>query len=128
MGFVFLHDDINLKKQNKFCFIKHGWKRKPVKFSVTTPCGDHRTCSVFEYLSDMDKPVETEAYQMTSFRHVEDEWMEFDAGRLGMEENGDNPGKVEFCRGEWEIGNWKGGLVLEGVNILHIYFVRERTE
>ena len=40
----------------------YGWKRKPVKFSVTTPCGDHRTCSVFDYLSDMDQPVETEAY------------------------------------------------------------------
>ena len=54
--------------------------------------------------------------------------MEFDARRLGVEENGDNPGKVEFCRGEWEIGNWKGGLLFEGVNILHISFVRERTE
>ena len=80
------------------------------------------------YLSDMDKPVETEAYQMTSFRHVEEGWMEFDAGRLGVEENGDNPGKVEFCRGEWEIGNWKGRLLLEGVNILHISFVKERIE
>ena len=37
---------------------------------------------------------------MTSFRHVEEGWMEFDAGRLGVEENGDNLGKVEFCRGE----------------------------
>ena len=42
---------------------------------------------------------------MNSFRHVEEGWMEFDAGRFGMEENGDNPRKVEFCRGEWEIGN-----------------------
>ena len=54
--------------------------------------------------------------------------MEFDAGRLGVEENGDNPRKVEFCRGEWEIGNWKGGILLEGVNILHISFVKERTK
>ena len=57
------------------------------------------------YLSDMDKPVETKAYQMSSFRHVEEGWMEFDAGRLGTEENGDNLGKLELCRGEWEIGN-----------------------
>ena len=54
--------------------------------------------------------------------------MEFDAGRLGVEENGDNPGKLEFYRGEWEIGNWKGRLFLEGVNILHISFVKERTK
>ena len=33
---------------------------------------------------------------MDSFRHVEEGWIEFDAGRIGVEENGDNPGKVEL--------------------------------
>lgn len=104
----------------------YGWNRKPVKFSITTPCGDHQIYA--RYLSDMNKPVETEGYQMAPFRHVEEGWMEFDAGRFVVEEKGDNPGSVEFCMREWEGGNWKGVLLLEGVKILPTSLVRERAE
>jgi len=99
----------------------YGWNRKPVKFSLTTPCGDHQIYA--RYLSDMDKPVETEGYQMAPYRHVEEGWMEFDAGRFVVEEKGDNPGNIEFCMREWEGGNWKGGLLLEGVKILPTSFL-----
>jgi len=104
----------------------YGWNRKPVKFSLTTPCGDHQIYA--RYLSDMNQPVETEGYQMAPFRHVEEGWMEFDAGRFVVEEKGDNPGNIEFCMREWEGGNWKGGLLLEGVTILPISLVRGRAE
>eukprot|EP00253_Pinus_taeda_P020943 PITA_20943 len=104
----------------------YGWNRKPVKFSITTPCGDHQIYA--RYLSDMNKPVETEGYQMAPFRHVEERWMEFYAGRFVVQEKGDNPGSVEFCMREWEGGNWKGGLLLEGVKILPTSLVRERAE
>lgn len=93
----------------------YGWNHKPVKFSVTTPDGDHQIYA--RYLSDLDKPVENNEYQMTPFRHVEDGWIEFDAGRFVVEEEGDNPGKIEFCMREWEGGNWKGGLLLDGIKI-----------
>jgi len=104
----------------------YGWNRKPVKFSLTTPCGDHQIYA--RYLSDMDRPVETEGYQMAPFNYVEEGWMEFDAGRFVVEEKGDNPGNIEFCMREWEGGNWKGGLILEGVTILPTSLVRERAE
>jgi len=103
-----------------------GWSHKPVKFSLTTPCGDHQIYA--RYLSDMDKPVETEGYQMAPFRHVEEGWMEFDAGRFVVEEKGDNPGNIEFCMREWDGGNWKRRLLLEGVKILPTSLVRERAE
>jgi hypothetical protein len=93
----------------------YGWNCKPVKFSVTTPNGESHKIYA-RYLSDIDKPVENEGYQMTPLRHVEEGWMEFDAGRFVVEE-GDTPGKIEFCMSEWEGGNWKGGLLLEGVKI-----------
>jgi len=104
----------------------YGWNRKPLKFSLTTPCGDHQIYA--RYLSDMDKPVETEGYQMAPFRHVEEGWMEFDAGRFVVEEKEDNPGDIEFCMREWEGGSWKGGLLLEGVKILPTSLVTERAE
>ena len=53
----------------------YGWNREPVKFSLTTPCGDYQIYA--RYFSDMNKPVETEGYQMAPFRHVEEGWMEF---------------------------------------------------
>jgi len=102
------------------------WNGKPVKFSITTPCGDHQIYA--RYLSDMNIPVETEGYQMAPFRHVEEGWMEFDAGRFVVEEKGDNPGSIEFCMREWEGGNWKGGLLLEGVKILPTALLREQAE
>jgi len=93
----------------------YGWNHKPVKFSVTTAGVEQQIYAL--YLSDTDKPVENDGYQMTPLRHVEEGWMEFDAGRFVVEEEGDNPGEIEFCMREWEGGNWKGGLLLDGVKI-----------
>jgi len=93
----------------------YGWNQKPVKFSVRTAAGDQQIYAL--YLSDTDKPVADDGYQMTTSRHVEEGWMEFDAGRFFVHEEGDNPGEIDFCMGEWEGGNWKGGLLLDGVKI-----------
>lgn len=92
----------------------YAWVRKPVKFLLTTPWGDHQESA--RYLSNTDAAVEKEGYQLTPFRHVEEGWMEFDAGRFVVEEE-DNPGLIKFCMREWEGGYWKGGLLLGGVKI-----------
>nr|ADE77925.1 unknown [Picea sitchensis] len=102
-----------------------GWDHKPVKFSVTTPCGDHQEYA--RYLRNTDTPVGNEGYQMTPFRHVEEGWMEFDAGRFVVPEDGDNSGMIKFCMREWEGGDWKGGLLLGGVKIQPTSLVNERT-
>eukprot|EP00253_Pinus_taeda_P009255 PITA_09255 len=95
--------------------LAYGWYNKPVKFSVTTADGDYQIYALF--LSDIDKPVADDGYQMATSRHVEEGWMEIDAGRFFVDEEGDNPGKIDFCMGDWEGRIWKGGLLLDGVKI-----------
>jgi len=103
----------------------YAWARKPVKFLVTTPCGDHQESA--RYLSNTDATVENEGYQMTPFRHVEEGWMEFDVGRFVVEEEEDNPGLIKFCMREWKGGYWKGGLLLGGVKIQATSLINEST-
>jgi len=94
----------------------YGWDYKPVKFSVTTAAGDHQIYALF--LSDTDKPIADDGYQMATSRHVEEGWMEIDAGRLFVDEEGDNPGKIDFCMGDYREGSIRRcRLLLDGVKI-----------
>jgi len=102
-----------------------GWDHKPVKFSVTTP-GDHHQ-EYARYLRNTDMPVGNEGYQMTPFRHVEEGWMEFDAGRFVVQKDGDSSGMIKFCMRELEGGNWKSGLLVGGVMIQPTSLVNEKT-
>ncbi|GLJ25658.1 hypothetical protein SUGI_0491480 [Cryptomeria japonica] len=102
----------------------YGWDIKPVKFSVTTSWGHQQQSARF--LRNTENPVDNEGYQMTSFRHVGKGWMEFDAGEFFVEENEDGPKEVKFYMNELIGGDWKGGLLLEGVKIQPSYLVTER--
>lgn len=91
----------------KFVQYAQGWNERPVKFSVTTPEGEER---------------ESEQRLMECQRRVNSGgWMEVAAGefkvRSAVEDNEDDPSNVEFCMKEVVGGNWKGGLLIDGVRI-----------
>lgn len=50
-------------------------------------------------------------------RYVAEGWMEFDIGKILVEENEDGTKEVRFHMNKWNGGYQKGGLILEEVKI-----------
>ncbi|XP_057828385.2 F-box protein At2g02240 isoform X2 [Cryptomeria japonica] len=93
-----------------------GWDITPVKFSVTTSWGHQQQSARF--FQNTEEPVE----------HVGEDWIEFDAGEFVVEENDDGPKEVKFKMNEVVGGDWKDGLILDGVKIQPSFLVTDKRE
>jgi len=89
-----------------------GWADEPAHFKFSKNNGTEMEFKC--YIQQQLPPVQVPGYSSPTFRQVEGEWRELDAGEFVVE-TGEEMTLLQFCMLEITGGRWKRGLRLDGV-------------
>lgn len=92
---------------------QYGWKRAPMKFSLSTSNGYH--VESHRYLQGEQTSISERSLKLTPLRSL-GTWDEYDAGEFFVEES-EMLIKLQFSMVEYQGGVWKRGVLLDGVKI-----------
>jgi len=93
----------------------YGWSIRPVDFSLSL-CNDTQASQTQRYLTNEPgiSTLQEQLQNLTPVRLVNNDWMEYDAGEIIVEE-GEKGADLKFEMKEIVSAAWKGGVMVDGV-------------
>ncbi len=93
----------------------YGWSVRPVDFSLSL-CNDTQASNTQRYLTNEPgiSALQEQLPNLTPVRLVNDNWIEYDAGEIIVEE-GEKGADLKFEMKEIVSDAWKGGVMVDGV-------------
>lgn len=106
-----LNGDLGLQRSQG----NYGWSIRPIDFSLSL-CNDTQASNTQRYLTNEPgiSALQEQLPNLTPVRLVDDDWMEYDAGEIIVEE-GEKGADLKFEMKEIVSAAWKGGVMVDGV-------------